>query len=973
MIKSITPFFHLQTTMDFPLVAIGASAGGLQALQQFFKHMPINSNMIFVVVSHLSPIYKSLLPELLQQHTAMKVIHITNGMKLQANQVYIIPPSVTLTLAQGVFQLTPQKEPRSIELPIDTFFTSLAQHWHKLIIGIILSGTGSDGTSGLKAIKAAGGCIIAQSPASSEYDGMPRSAINTGLVDAILPPEEMPRQLLKYTKQAIIKTAPPPEPLHYIYLLLLNRSGHDFSCYKQKTIHRRIQRRMLTYSINNFEDYMHYLRQNPLELDNLFKEFLIGVTQFFRDASAFEALKKQLLLKFSNNEISDDGLRIWIPGCSHGEEVYSIAMLLQECMETLSCNIPIKIFATDIDQAAINQARQAVYSVNAVAHITPERLQKFFIKEKSNYRIKSNVREMVIFAYHSIIKDPPFAKLDLISCRNLLIYFNTELQKKVLPLFYFCLKQKGLLMLGISETIGGFVDLFSSIDRKWKIFAKREILLSRQPIIQFPLLASKTKMAKILTKEQTMKDQSFDISPLVDRFLLNNFAPACVIVNETGDILYVHGKTGLYLELAPGKAHYNVLEMSCIDMKTELTSAFHQAIIQNKEVVVPKLTIKANGNSQIINLKIKPLLDLEKLSGLLAIIFETLNLDTIIVNDENKLSPTRKGSKQITTLQQALKETKETLQVTIEEHKSSNEELQSINEELQSNNEELETSKEELQSLNEELITVNSELQSKIEQLSSINDDMKNFLDSTEVATLFLDDNLCIKRFTPKVTQLINLIPLDIGRPIVDFFFKLKYTQLIEDVYEVLKTKKPKSLQVMTKEGQWYCIRIMPYRTTANIIDGIVITFLNIHSQKQTEEKLEQLNNQLHDALDYSDNIIATLTEPFLVLNGDLKIISANHAYYQMFQTVPANTEGHLFYKVNKQQWNIPSLKELLEQIITQNNFFNGFEVIHTFPHVGAKKLLLNARRISRQDTDVHLILLAIKDVTKHLDVKENA
>lgn len=949
----------------FPIVAIGASAGGLEALERFFNHIPTNSGMTFVIVTHLDPTHKTLLPQLLRHYTEMKVCQLKSEHKPQLNFVYIMPPNSDLVFSRGKFKVVPRDHTHHLRFPIDIFFTSLAKQRMHPVIGVILSGTGTDGTLGLKAIKAAGGRVIVQSLHSAQYEGMPRSALNTGIADASLPPEEIPAQIMKYIKEGVTKIDKQLGTLQQIFSLLHVQSGHDFSLYKYKTIDRRIKRRMLLHHMDKLTDYLQFLEQNPLEINNLFKELLIGVTRFFRDTEAFVALKRRLMQKISENDPPIDNLRVWVPGCSNGEEAYSIAILVQECINTVKRPLNVQIFGTDIDEAAINRARAGIYSADIAAVVSPTRLRRFFTKNNGTYGVNKNIRKTVIFACQDIIKDPPFTNLDLLCCRNLLIYLDTTLQNKLLPLFHYCLKPNGMLFLGLSESIGGFNDMFTVVDKKWKIFQRRETSLSRQAHITFPIMTTlKPGTAdEAATKESSMttKPKPSGIEHLAENFLLQNYGPPCVIVNSIGDILYVHGRTGKYLEPAPGKVRFNVQDMIHPDLKVELVSALHQAVAQRKEVVMRNLSIKDNKNVQTINLKVKPLLEQDAIPGLIAIVFEAIAPE----QHEKKLKPNQIWAKKITELQKTLKDTKASLQLAIDQHKLGAEELQSTNEELQSNNEEIETSKEELQSLNEELMTVNSELEARIDQLSSTNNDMKNLLDSTDIATLFLDNDLCIKRFTPRISQLINLINLDIGRSLSHFVCDLDYANLVEDAGEVLKTLIPKNIDVKNKAGYWYNVRIIPYRTVTNVIEGVVITFVDINEQKQMDEELKRLNKLLQDALDYSENIIATVSEPFLVLDSDLKIVSANRSFYKIFQTSKDTIQGQYIYDLENRQWDIVKLRELLEKIILKNSSFDDFPVEYKFPETGVRNFLLNARKIFRPGLGKTLILLAMREIIR--------
>ena len=822
------------------VVGIGASAGGLEALEKFFKNMPADSGMAFIVVTHLDPTHVSLLPELIQKTSQMQIHQAEDGMKIESNHVYVSPPNRDLAVLHNTIQLIEPIESHGFRLPIDFFFKSLAADKRNKAISIILSGMGSDGTSGLKAVKSELGLVIVQNPISAKFNNMPLSAIATGLVDYVLAPEDIPEQLLNYTYKRIrnfqIEKPFPegklPGPFQKIFVLLRTQTGHDFSLYKNNTIYRRVEKRMDINQIKNISDYVQFLQNNPREIESLFKELLIGVTNFFRDHESFDSLKR-ILLELLKKKPNNSQIRIWVPGCSTGEEAYSIAIILRECMEDIKQTFNVQIFATDIDNEAIEKARYGVFTGIAM-DVGKERLNRYFTKDEDIYHIRKEIREMLIFAQQSLIKDPPFTKLDLISCRNLLIYMGPELQKKIIALFHFSLLKGGILFLGSSETISGFVDLFTLIEKKYKIYKRKDSLMSEQPMIDFPVSRAAIKPVEFVLKKNEIKN----ITQIAEKIILDNYSPNCVITNSKGEIIYIHGKAGKYLELARGEAKMNVLEMAREGLQQELSILIREVLSLKKPCGTEDIKIKVNGNYYLLNLVVKPINKPEALKGTLLIIFEEVTPKKKEPG-RNKNSIDKKSGIIIKELESELKTSRENLRITIEELetsneelKSANEELQSTNEELQSLNEEIETSKEELQSLNEELITINSELQNKNEELSVTNNDMKNLLDSIDIPTVFLDKNLCIKRFTVHATKLINLIGTDIGRPLEHMATKLKYDRLIEDTKQVLNTLELKEIEVQSIEGIWYLMRILPYRTINNVIDGVVITFLNINESK---------------------------------------------------------------------------------------------------------------------------------------------
>jgi two-component system CheB/CheR fusion protein len=873
------PIAEIMSTKDhFPIVGIGASAGGLAAFEAFFSGMPADKDpgMAFVLVQHLAPDHKSILTELIRRYTRMQVFEVTDGVEVQPNCAYVISPNCDMAFLNGTLHLLEPSSPRGKRLPIDFFFRSLAQDQHELAICIVLSGTGSDGTIGLRAIKGEGGMAMAQNPESTEYDGMPRSAINTGLVDYVLPAAEMPAQLIAYAVHAFGR---PPRPatipelktenqLKKIFIILRAHTGHDFSLYKPSTINRRIERRMAVHQINRLDGYVKYMQQTPQEVVALFRDLLIGVTSFFRDPEAFAALETTVIPRIFADKPSGCAIRIWICGCSTGEEAYSIAILLQEYVETTKQNYMIQLFATDIDKQAIDQARKGFFPVGIASDITPERLSRFFTPEADGktYRIHKGIRDMLVFSEQDLIKDPPFSKLDLISCRNLLIYMGGELQKKVIPLFHYALNPGGFLLLGTSETLGEFGTLFATIDRKQKLYQRKDDGYPAQRVDPAMFSPPMTAVAAAI-QQPAIKDtfpQNLPLQALAEQALLQQVVQAGVLVNRQGDILYLHGRTGMYLELASGGVgNYNILKMAREGLRPDLTIALHTAATHNEIVRRLGLRVKTNSHFTTVNLSISPVeADPAAISepALFMVVLEEAAVQRAesVAGDPDQIQqlavtdiPASATEARLVTLQQELRAKEEyiqcaneELQASNEELKSSNEELQSVNEEMQSTNEELETSKEELQSVNEELATINAELQTKVLDLSRVNNDMNNLLAGTGIGTVFVDHQLCILRFTPGVTQIINLIGSDIGRSVTHFASNLvAYDRLVVDVQSVLNSLIPKEVEVQTTDGNFYLMRILPYRTSDNKIEGAVINFLNITKNKHTRDALKKAND----------------------------------------------------------------------------------------------------------------------------------
>ncbi|MBI5193618.1 MAG: PAS domain-containing protein [Nitrospirae bacterium] len=970
----------------FYIVAMGGSAGGLEAFEQFFSVMPPDSGLAFVIITHLDPDHKGIMPEIIQRSTKMKVCQVTDGMKVRPNSVYIIPPKKDMSILHGTLHLLDQTVPRGVRMPIDFFFRHLSDDQQERGIGIILSGMGTDGTLGIRAIKEKLGLAMVQDPKTAKYDGMPLSAIACGIVDYIAPAEELPVKLLRYVKHTLKipqtgLTVPGKtlSAIQKICILIRAKTGHDFSLYKKNTIYRRIERRMSVHQISSIAHYIRYLQENPGEIELLFKEFLIGVTNFFRDPGAFEVLIQKAIPQMLKGMHKDSVIRIWIPGCSTGEEAYSIAIILREHIEKtrLKNELKLQIFATDIDKDAIDKARYGVYPANIAVDLSPERLQKFFIKEDSIYRIRKEIREMIVFAPQSIMMDPPFTKLDMLCCRNLLIYLNAEVQKKILPLFHYALKPGGILFLGPSETIGSFNDLFAPIDNKWKIFRRKESSTARAGMVDLPSSLLSPDVRRLMDMGKTLPDIEPDLPDMVQQALIESYTPPAVLINENGDILYISGRTGNYLEPSAGKAAMNIYAMAREGLRYEVGTALHKAVTQKTTVMMTGLKVMINGACHVINLTVKPVAKPGAMYGTLLVVFEDVTAHcekTVPVKGKVKPASAHGRYKEV---EDELKRTREQLQASIEEAnssqeeiKSTNEELQSTNEELQSTNEELTTSKEELQSLNEELITVNAELQNKVDELTQTNNDMKNLLNSTDIATIFVDNDLNVKRFTTQATKIIALRQSDIGRPLTDLVTNLEYAGMVEDIKDVIHTLIPRENQVETKDGRQCIMRIMPYRTLDHVIDGAVITFNDITNIKLMEDYKRE-NIAIKEALIYTEDIINTVREPLIVLNSEFCVVSASRAFYTTFQVSQEETEGKSLFGLGNHEWDMPSLRQLLEKILPKGNEFNDFVVEHEFPNIGYRKMLLNARRISGEKNEGQLILLAIEDITKAVSSKQ--
>ncbi len=843
--------------IKFPIVGIGASAGGLETLSDFFSIMPPDCNFAFVVIQHLSPNYKSIMASLVDKHTQMNVVQIEDGVQVEANHVYLNPPGMNVAMFNGCLHLMAPVKSKSINMPIDFFFRSLAEDQHEKAIGIILSGTASDGALGIRAIKGNSGMVMVQKPETAKYDGMPKSAIQTGLVDFILPVEKMPETLARYAKHPIIESLdkfqlnepPVNSQMQKIFALIRSKTGHDFSHYKSSTIARRIERRLAIQQVKTLPDYILYLQKNPAEIDVLFKNLVIGVTSFFRDPQAFDILSQQVLPAMLERQEPNSTIRFWVAGCSTGEEAYSLGICLCEALDKTTHQLDIQIFATDIDATALDSARKGVYPDSIAADVSSQRLNRFFDRKTGFFKINKQLRDMVVFSLHNLIKDPPFSRLDLVSCRNLMIYLDNTLQRKILPLFHYTLKPNGILLLGTSESIGDHTDVFKPIDAKWKIFERQkgrtDTIPTRFSEIDYPARPNGEP------DEKDDTSQARTIQAMVEREILDQFTPPGVVVDHKFRIFHFSGKTDRYLTLPTGKPIFNILDMARKDLKPALAATLYKAARENSNGYCKDIRITDNGGTSIVDLSVKQISP-----GLMLVVFEDKTPKEKADQNKPAALKTQRPESDLQILEHELQSTREYLQATIEELetsneelKSTNEELQSVNEELQSTNEELETSKEELQSTNEELATVNEELQSRLDEFTKANDDMNNLLASTEIASLFLDTELRIQRFTPSAANIINLIQTDVGRPLNDLKTRFPNVDFVDLAAKVLKDLNTVEVEILSLDEIWHAVKIVPYRTTKNVISGVVMTFINIHKVKKADT-IRRLAAILEDAND---------------------------------------------------------------------------------------------------------------------------
>lgn len=949
----------------FSVVGIGASAGGLEAFTQLFTHLPDNTGMAFVLVQHLDPSHRSLLAELLSRTTRMPVVEVEDGMVLEVNRVYVIPPNSRMTVSRGALQLAPREKIQGLHLPIDAFFGSIASLGSRAI-GVVLSGSDGDGALGLEEIKAAGGVTFAQCEESARFSDMPHRAAATGQVDFILPPRAIAEELVKISRHPYILPAQTKgeDALPAIFALLRASTGADFTHYKRTTLMRRLMRRLVLHKLDHLADYVRYLQDHPGEVQALYEEILISVTSFFRDSDAFDALKEQVFPVIQNK--SSEPIRIWVPGCATGEEVYSLAICFLEVGGQPSK--PVQFFGTDISESAIEKARAGIYSESAMANVSPSRLRQFFIQVEGGYQISKSVRELCVFARQNLSSDPPFSNLDLISCRNVMIYLEAALQKQVLPIFHYSLKPAGFLMLGTSESTGES-DLFIPINKKHKLYA-RTAVPSR---LSFDFIHRDHHHRRGRPEPASETEADASIFHEADRIVLKRYVPVGVVTNYRLDILQFRGETGAYLRPAPGEPSFNLLKMARPGLLPELHTAIYQAKNKDRAVKKKGLQVELNGKFKPVQLEVIPFKAPPAQESYFLVLFEpmppSIPLPTKIREPDGDQADACVDERQrLETLKQELADTRAYLQATISEQEETNqsltianEEILSSNEELQSTNEELQTAKEEIQSANEELQTTNEELHGRNLEARQSNNDLLNVLSNVNIPILMLTDDLHIRRFTPAAQKIFNLIATDLGRPLSDIRLSLQVPNLEEWLLDVIDTLVPTEREVQDSDGSWYLLRIRPYRTTDNQIDGVVLAIVDIDVLKRSTQVLES-------ARLYAESIVETVSGPLLVLDSNLRVRTANRAFYQTFQTSPAQVEGQWLFELAGGQWNIPELRSMLENLLSDNVEIQDYEIEHDF-EIGHRVILLNAREILEAEGD-RLILLALEDITSQKQVE---
>lgn len=947
------------------IVGLGASAGGLEPLAAFLRSMPVDSGFAFVVIQHLNPDHPSLLTEILARATTMPVQEADHRMLVCTDQVYVIPPNHGITLHQTRLLLTPLEPAHAKRLPVDEFFTSLAEQQGQRAVGIILSGTGSDGTRGCRSILDYGGLTLVQAPGEAVYSGMPTSVIEAGCASQVLAVQGMVQVLQERGQRTPVYVAnaamDDKRGVTQILLHLRKITGHDFTQYKRSTLWRRIERRMQAQKISDEATYTEFLDDHPDETCLLFHELLINVTRFFRDPEAFLVMKDSILPRLLANKPRNCVLRIWVAGCSSGEEAYSVAILLHELMEQHQLQLTLQFFATDLDDDAIRTARGGFYPRSIAQDVSEARLRRYFNQQQAGYRVKKEIREMIVFAVQNVIKDPPFTRLDLLCCRNLMIYLGPQLQTRLIPIFHYALKPEGVLFLSPSESIGSHGALFTPLHRRWKFYQANKTPSPKIMTLNSNLSWVPDRISKSPDHTEKMTKE-LNVVELTQRMLLQNFAPASVVTDLLGNIVYIHGDTGNYLRPAPGLATLNVIDMAREGLQLDLRSAVRRAVDIGESTLHREVSITGNGLTRNIRLSVRRLSESPQGGRLLLISFVEPSVDIVVASvEQDPASSATHTRERIKVLESDLAYTRENLQATInelqngnEELSSANEELQSTNEELQSSNEELETSREELQSINEELVTVNAELQDKIEQLSDMQNDMKNLLDSTNIGTIFLSGELNIRRFTRDAVKIYSLIPADVGRPLADIMCCLDSTELLVSAQQVIETLIPYEVEVCTTSGNWFLARLLPYRTLDNVIDGVVLTFHDINARVANEQAIQT-------ARELAEAIIDTVIEPLLVLDDQLRVVSASRSYFQNFPTTIAATIGRTLYELGHGQWNILALRDHLGTILEGDTSFEGFVVEQDASGEGVRTITLNARRVTGSGARPHLILLAMQ------------
>ncbi len=956
------------------IVGVGASAGGLEAFSELLKNLPTDTGMAFVLVQHLDPRHGSVLAELLASWTRMPVIQVHGDIPVQHDQVYVIPPNATMVIANRMLKLNPPSEsPSHQRRPVDIFFKALAEDVHSDAIGIVLSGAASDGTLGLEAIKAEGGITFAQDT-TAKFDGMPRSAIAAGFVDFILSPRSIAQELATIARHPL-RAQPAENRLEYrstldkILMLLRNQTGVDFEQYKEATIHRRLERRMVVQKTATAEQYFELLQREPAEVDALFDDCLIKVTEFFRDAAVFDALKKAVFPAIVRDRGRRDVLRVWVPGCSSGEEVYSIVISLLEYLEAEGISISVQMFGTDASDRVVEKARTGIYNDSGVTDLSPERLRRFFVRTDSGYQVRRDVRDLCTFARHNLGKDPPLSHMDLISCRNLLIYFAPALQQRVIETLAYALRPTGCLLLGPSENTGRLAELFDPMDEEHKIYRKKADIGARTLEFITSLISEPAAGLEAPARVEHHASKG-GVQTFVDRMLLSRFGPSGVVVDKNFRIVEFRGEVDSFLRTSGGQANLDLLTVVREDLAVHLRSAIEDAHNRRTTVRLDEIQVRQDRAFHFVRITVIPV-SIHSSDPYSVVLFENLADSTELALKRVATLPTpplppaifENPDRHIEHLEQELASSREYLQSIIEEMRSTNEEAQSANEELQTSNEELQTTKEELQASNEELNTVNAEMQSRNVQLGQANDDLVNLLGSISTPIVMVDNDLRIRRFTPMAEKVLCLIPADVGRPISNIKPRINVADLDEILTGVLNSLAVHEQEVQDNEGRSYLMRVRPYRTADNRIDGAVLILVDITDLKHSGEEVRR-------ARDYAEAIVDTVREPLVVLDESLAVRTVNTSFYKFFHVGSQELRGRNLYEIAEKQFDLPQLRGLLDRLLAGQRQLNDVEVEHDFRLIGTRTMLLNARRISETD-NAGLILLAFEDITERKRASE--
>jgi two-component system CheB/CheR fusion protein len=963
---------------SFPVVGVGASAGGLEAFTQLLQHLPADTGLAFVFIQHLAPQHPSMLASLLARTTAMPVMEVQHGTPVRADHVYVIPPNTLMRIEGDVLELEPRPMERGAPKPIDYFFRSLAVDQKTIAIGVVLSGADSDGALGLQAIRADGGIAIVQSESSAKHPDMPRTAIAAGTVDLVLSPEEIAGELARIVRHLSLsgrepvavpkKNAGDESQLNRIFALIQAATRVDFRGYRRATIRRRITRRIIQRRFEGLEAYISDLESDRTELLALCEDLLINVTSFFRDPEVFLALEKDILPRLLQERSSNLPLRVWVPGCSTGEEVYSLAMCLIEANEKCLAPVPIQIFGTDISERAIVMARAATYAENQVTNVSPERQARFLTRVENGFQVVKSVREICVFARQNLLVDPPFSRLDLISCRNLLIYLESALQRQVAATFHYALQPNGYLMLGLSESLNNIPGLFTLVDRPHKFFTRKTARLPAELIgrgfAAEPQPSLPTPPAPSIAREKSFEAE---LDKEAERIVLSEYGPAWVIVNESFEILQSHGDTSPYLRLAPGRATLALTNMARECIRGELRKLLAKAKSKAGPAQSTILLESENGEVGAVQLEVRRMATPTSDGRCFLVLFfgrakERLAEPREPSGSTRSRRKSKAGSADVERLRQELILTEQHLQSIIDERDaanedltSANEEIQSSNEELQSINEELETSKEELQSSNEELDSVNEELRNRVQELGKLSDDLANLLTSAAMPMMMIDNELRIRRLTTSAERLFGFQTGDIGRPIADIQMRLSMDDLEPRIRRVLETLNPEEAELQDRQGCWHVLHVRPYRTGDNRIEGAVLVLVDIDQARRAQIEADS-------ARKFAESVVESVQTPLLVLRSDLRVRKANRAFFQAYHLRAADVENQFFYEVGGQQWNPPGLQTALEQLSADQESIGPLEFEQDCPGSGRRTVLIHARRL-HPDGENH-ILVAVEDIT---------